>query len=162
MKLLEFFLFIKTLNLRLKEKDVKTIETEESSQIIEEKDSLLKNNAEISFTEKFLEKLKGNDISNISKDESSLKPIIKDYEITQIKLAKNFKSAYGSEKEKNSDIIARELRNKKLIIKANKELDDSYDIQFINNNFKEDIISFNRENGKEGIYKDINKITSIK
>ena len=100
---------------------------------------------------------KSNDISlNTSLNES----IIKQFDEDKIKICKNFKCNYGIEKEKKS-IYSREQRYKKIMQNANKELEDTYDNNYVKKKFNRDKTVFNPESGKEGIYKDILQKTTL-
>ncbi len=169
LKLIEFYFFIKTLNAREKEKEKesKTIDTDEQSKIID--DITEEDKEELPLTEKFVKKLelsllenkkkfsidnkKYNDISL----ESSIfsESIIRDYDEDKIKICKNFKCNYGIEKEKKKSYYGREQRYKKILQNANKELEDTYDHNYVKTKFNFNKTVFNPENGKEGIYKDI-------
>ena len=174
LKLIEFYFFIKTLNAREKEKEkeLKTIETDDQSKINEDNDD--EKHVELPITEKFIKKLeknltqnkngifksnnKYNDISidNCSSDNSYYnESIIREYDEEQIKICKNFKCNYGIDKEKKSSAYSRQQRIKKVLQNANKELEDTYDHNYVKTKFNFNKTVFNPENGKEGIYKDI-------
>ena len=174
LKLIEFYFFIKTLNTREKEKEkeLKTIETDDQSKINEDNDD--EKHVELPITEKFIKKLeknltqnkngifksnnKYNDISidNCSSDNSYYnESIIREYDEEQIKICKNFKCNYGIDKEKKSSAYSRQQRIKKVLQNANKELEDTYDHNYVKTKFNFNKTVFNPENGKEGIYKDI-------
>ena len=174
LKLIEFYFFIKTLNTRekKKEKELKTIETDDQSKINEDNDG--EKHVELPITEKFIKKLeknltqnkngifksnnKYNDISidNCSSDNSYYnESIIREYDEEQIKICKNFKCNYGIDKEKKSSAYSRQQRIKKVLQNANKELEDTYDHNYVKTKFNFNKTVFNPENGKEGIYKDI-------
>ena len=174
LKLIEFYFFIKTLNAREKEKEkeLKTIETDDQSKINEDNDG--EKHVELPITEKFIKKLeknltqnkngifksnnKYNDISidNCSSDNSYYnESIIREYDEEQIKICKNFKCNYGIDKEKKSSAYSRQQRIKKVLQNANKELEDTYDHNYVKTKFNFNKTVFNPENGKEGIYKDI-------
>lgn len=174
LKLIEFYFFIKTLNTREKEKEkeLKTIETDDQSKINEDNDG--EKHVELPITEKFIKKLeknltqnkngifksnnKYNDISidNCSSDNSYYnESIIREYDEEQIKICKNFKCNYGIDKEKKSSAYSRQQRIKKVLQNANKELEDTYDHNYVKTKFNFNKTVFNPENGKEGIYKDI-------
>ena len=175
LKLIEFYFFIKTLNAREKEKEKesKTIDTDEQSKIID--DITEEDKEELPLTEKFVKKLelsllenkkkfsidnkKYNDISL----ESSIfsESIIRDYDEDKIKICKNFKCNYGIEKEKKKSYYGREQRYKKILQNANKELEDTYDNNYVKKKFNKDITIINPENGKEGVYKDILQKTTL-
>ena len=163
LKIIEFYFFIKTLNAREKEKEkeLKTIDTDDLSKITDYKNE--ENNVELPITEKFVQKLelgltqnKNGLFNDININTSYFaEPIIRQYDEDKIKIRKNFKCNYGIEKEKKSSIISREQKAKKLIKNANKELEDTFDHNYVKKKFNNDNIVFNPENGKEGIYKDI-------
>ena len=172
LKLMEFYFFIITLNSREKEKEkeLKTIETDEQSKINEENDE--DSQFELPITEKFVRKLEknltdnkifnsnNNTLNDISIDNSMNvnyfgESIIKDYDEDKIKICKNFKCNYGIVKEKNSSVFSRQQRIKKVIQNANKELEDTYDNNYVKTKFNFNKTVFNPEIGKEGIYKDI-------
>ena len=171
LKLIEFYFFIKTLNTREKEKELKTIDLEELSKTTEEQEE--ENNVEYPITEKYVQQLelsltqntkdekninKSNDISlNTSLNES----IIKQFDEDKIKICKNFKCNYGLEKEKRSTTYSREQRYRKIMQNANKELEETYDSNYVRKKFNRDITVFNPEKGKEGIYKDIIQKTTL-
>ncbi len=168
LKLIEFYFFIKTLNIREKEKEKeKTIDTDEQSKIIDEDEI----NVELPITEKYVKKLElsltqnkfnsNNKYNDISLDNSSfVESIIRDYDEDKIKICKNFKCNYGIEKEKKST-ITREQKFKKFLINANKELEDTYDNNYVKKKFNNDITVFTLEKGKEGVYKDIIQKTTL-
>ena len=174
LKLIEFYFFIKTLNAREKEKEkeLKTIETEEQSKILDE-DNNEEIEVELPITEKFIKKLESslsqnkNEIlnsnskfNNISLDNSNYtESIIRQYDEDKIKICKNFKCNYGIEKERKK--FSREQKFKKILQNANKELEDTYDHNYVKKKFNNNITVFNIENGKEGIYKDIIQKTSL-
>ena len=166
LNLYEFYFFIKTLNAREKEKekDFKTIDTEDLSKATEEPEE--ENEVELPITEKFVQQLelsltqnKNEDIKNktidISINTSLNDSIIKQFDEDKIKICKNFKCNYGIEKEKKSSNYSREQRRRKTMQNANKELEDTYDNNYVKKKFNKNITVFNPENGKEGIYKDI-------
>ena len=168
LKLIEFYFFIKTLNNREKEKEKeKTIETDDSK-IMDESDEI---NVELPITEKYVKKLElsltenkfnsNKKYNDISLDNSSfVESIIRNYDEDQIKICKNFKCNYGIEKEKKST-ISREQKHKKILVNANKELEDTYDNNYVKKKFNNDITVFTLENGKEGVYKDIIQKTTL-
>ena len=85
--------------------------------------------------------------------------IIREYDEDKIKICKNFKCNYGIEKEKKTN-HSRNQRYKKILQNANKELEDTYDNNYVKKKFNKDITIFNPEKGKIGVYKDIlQKIT---
>ena len=174
LKLIEFYFFIKTLNAREKEKEkeLKTIETDDQSKINEDNDD--EKHVELPITEKFIKKLEKNltqnkngifksnnkyndiNIDNCSSDNSYFnESIIREYDEEQIKICKNFKCNYGIDKEKKSSAYSRQQRIKKVLQNANKELEDTYDHNYVKTKFNFNKTVFNPENGKEGIYKDI-------
>ena len=174
LKLIEFYFFIKTLNAREKEKEkeLKTIETDDQSKINEDNDD--EKYVELPITEKFIKKLEKNltqnkngifksnnkyndiNIDNCSSDNSYFnESIIREYDEEQIKICKNFKCNYGIDKEKKSSAYSRQQRIKKVLQNANKELEDTYDHNYVKTKFNFNKTVFNPENGKEGIYKDI-------
>ena len=174
LKLIEFYFFIKTLNAREKEKDkeLKTIDTEDLSKTTEEQEE--ENEVELPITEKYVQQLelsltqnkneenknnnKSNDISiNVSLNDS----IIKQFDEDKIKICKNFKCNYGMEKEKRSTVYSREQRYRKIMQNANKELEETYDSNYVRKKFNIDKTVFNPESGKEGIYKDIIQKTTL-
>ena len=174
LKLIEFYFFIKTLNAREKEKEkeLKTIDTEDLSKTTEEQEE--ENDVELPITEKYVQQLelsltqnndetknnnnKANDISiNTSLNDS----IIKQFDEDKIKICKNFKCNYGIEKDKKSISYSREQRYKKIMQNANKELEDTYDNNYVRKKFNKNITVFNPESGKEGIYKDIIQKTTL-
>ena len=175
LKLIEFYFFIKTLNAREKEKEKesKTIETEDISKIIDD-DNNDEINVELPITEKFVKKLelglsqnkngllKSNiKYNDLTLDNSSFtESIIREYDEDKIKICKNFKCNYGIEKE-NKSKISREQRYKKILQNANKELEDTYDNNYVKKKFNNDITVFTLEKGKEGIYKDIMQKTTL-
>ena len=170
LKLIEFYFFIKTLNSREKEKELKTIDTEDLSKTTEENEEL--NEVELPITEKYVQQLelsltqnktenKNNKINDISLNVSLNDSIIKDFDEDKIKICKNFKCNYGLEKEKKSATYSREQRYKKIMNNANKELEDTYDNNYVKKKFNKDITVFNPESGKEGIYKDIIQKTTL-
>jgi hypothetical protein len=168
LKLIEFYIFIKTLNAREKEKEkeFKTIDTDDQSKIIEN------SKEELPITEKFIKKLElsliqnkdevkdNNKYNDISIESSYLsESIIREYDEDKIKICKNFKCNYGIEKEKKPN-HSRNQRYKKILQNANKELEDTYDNNYVKKKFNKDITIFNPEKGKIGVYKDIlQKIT---
>ena len=168
LKLIEFYFFIKTLNIREKEKEKeKTIDTDEQSKIIDEDEI----NVELPITEKYVKKLElsltqnkfnsNNKYNDISLDNSSfVESIIRDYDEDKIKICKNFKCNYGIEKEKKST-ITREQKFKKFLINANKELEDTYDNNYVKKKFNNDITVLTLEKGKESLYKDIIQKTTL-
>ena len=168
LKLIEFYFFIKELNAREKEKEkeLKTIDTEELSKGTEEQEE--ENNVELPITEKYVQQLqlsltqKNNDINknnnksfDISLNNSLNDSIIKQYDEDKIKICKNFKCNYGIEKEKKSSNYSRNQRFKKIMQNANKELEETYDNNYVRKKFNKNVTVFNPELGKEGIYKDI-------
>ena len=173
LKIIEFYFFIKILNTREKEKEkeMKTIDTEDLSKTTEEQEEI--NQFELPITEKYVQQLqlnltqnkndelkndKSNDISfNTSLNDS----IIKQFDEDKIKICKNFKCNYGVDKEKKSTIYSREQRYKKIMLNANKELEETYDGNYVKKKFTRDVTIFNTENGKEGIYKDILQKTTL-
>ena len=168
LKLIEFYFFIKELNAREKEKEkeLKTIDIEELSKGTEEQEE--ENNVELPITEKYVQQLqlsltqKNNDINknnnksfDISLNNSLNDSIIKQYDEDKIKICKNFKCNYGIEKEKKSSNYSRNQRFKKIMQNANKELEETYDNNYVRKKFNKNVTVFNPELGKEGIYKDI-------
>ena len=168
LKLIEFYIFIKTLNAREKEKEkeFKTIDTDDQSKIIEN------SKEELPITEKYIKKLElsliqnkdevkdNNKYNDISIESSYFsESIIREYDEDKIKICKNFKCNYGIEKEKKPN-HSRNQRYKKILQNANKELEDTYDNNYVKKKFNKDITIFNPEKGKIGVYKDIlQKIT---
>ena len=150
---------------------MKTIDTEDLSKTTEEQEEI--NQFELPITEKYVQQLqlnltqnkndelkndKSNDISfNTSLNDS----IIKQFDEDKIKICKNFKCNYGVDKEKKSTIYSREQRYKKIMLNANKELEETYDGNYVKKKFTRDVTIFNTENGKEGIYKDILQKTTL-
>ena len=174
LKLIEFYFFIKTLNAREKEKEkeLKTIEAEVLSKTTEEQEE--ENEVELPITEKYVQQLEMNltennndDLKNknrsidLSLNTSLNDSIIKQFDEDKIKICKNFKFNYGLEKEKKSSSYSRKQRYRKIMINANKELDETYDSNYVRKKFNRDITVFNPEIGKEGIYKDIIQKTSL-
>ena len=176
LKLIEFYFFIKTLNAREKEKEkeYKTIETDDQSKIGD--DIIDENKEEFPITEKYIKKLelgllqnkndgiKNNKYNDISFESSSIlsESIIREYDEDQIKICKNFKCNYGIDKEKKSSShYSREQRHKKIMQNANKELEDTYDNNYVKKKFNKDITIINPENGKVGVYKDILQKNSL-
>ena len=170
LKLIEFYFFIKTLNSREKEKELKTIDTEDLSKTTEENEEL--NEVELPITEKYVQQLelsltqnktenKNNKINDISLNVSLNDSIIKDFDEDKIKICKNFKCNYGIEKEKKSSGYSRNQRVKKIMQNANKELEETYDNNYVRTKFNKNITVFNPELGKEGIYKDILQTTIL-
>ena len=150
----------------------KTIDTEDLSKTTEEQEE--ENDVELPITEKYVQQLelsltqnndetknnnnKPNDISiNTSLNDS----IIKQFDEDKIKICKNFKCNYGIEKDKKSISYSREQRYKKIMQNANKELEDTYDNNYVRKKFNKNITVFNPESGKEGIYKDIIQKTTL-
>ena len=130
------------------------------------------NEVELPITEKYVQQLelsltqnktenKNNKINDISLNLSLNDSIIKDFDEDKIKICKNFKCNYGLEKEKKSATYSREQRYKKIMNNANKELEDTYDNNYVKKKFNKDITVFNPESGKEGIYKDIIQKTTL-
>ena len=174
LKLIEFYFFIKTLNAREKEKELKIIDSEDLSKTTEEQEE--ENEFELPITEKYVQQLqlsltqnqndlnknnKNNNKSNdISLNTSLNDSIIKQFDEDKIKICKNFKCNYGIEKEKKS-IYSREQRYRKIMQNANKELEDTYDNNYVKKKFNRDKTVFNPESGKEGIYKDILQKTTL-
>ena len=168
LKLIEFYIFIKTLNAREKEKEkeFKTIDTDDQSKIIEN------SKEELPITEKYIKKLELSLIQNKDEVKDNNKyydisiessyfseSIIREYDEDKIKICKNFKCNYGIEKEKKTN-HSRNQRYKKILQNANKELEDTYDNNYVKKKFNKDITIFNPEKGKIGVYKDIlQKIT---
>ena len=155
-----------------KEKELKTIDTEDLSKTSEEHEE--ENEVELPITEKYVQQLelsltqnkneenknnnKSNDISiNVSLNDS----IIKQFDEDKIKICKNFKCNYGMEKEKRSTVYSREQRYRKIMQNANKELEETYDSNYVRKKFNIDKTIFNPESGKEGIYKDIIQKTTL-
>ena len=145
---------------------MKTIDTEELSKGTEEQEE--ENNVELPITEKYVQQLqlsltqKNNDINknnnksfDISLNNSLNDSIIKQYDEDKIKICKNFKCNYGIEKEKKSSNYSRNQRFKKIMQNANKELEETYDNNYVRKKFNKNVTVFNPELGKEGIYKDI-------
>ena len=174
LKLIEFYFFIKTLNAREKEKEkeLKTIDTEDLSKTTEEQEE--ENEVELPITEKYVQQLelsltqnkneenkKNNKSSDISLNVSLNDSIIKQFDEDKIKICKNFKCNYGMEKEKRSTIYSREQRYRKIMQNANKELEETYDSNYVRKKFNRDKTVFNPESGKEGIYKDILQKTTL-
>ena len=169
LKLIEFYFFIKTLNARKKEKEkeLKTIDTDEQSKIIDDNNE--ETDVEFPNTERFVQKLemgltqdKRGVFKELSENTSYFaESIIKQYDEDKIKICKNFKCNYGIEKERKSSSLAREQRLRKFIQNANKELEDTYDHNYVKKKFNQDITVFNPEIGKEGIYKDIIQKTTL-
>jgi hypothetical protein len=169
LKLIEFYFFIKTLNSRKKEKEkeLKTIDTDEQSKIIDDNNE--ETDVEFPNTERFVQKLemgltqdKRGVFKELSENTSYFaESIIKQYDEDKIKICKNFKCNYGIEKERKSSSLAREQRLRKFIQNANKELEDTYDHNYVKKKFNQDITVFNPEIGKEGIYKDIIQKTTL-
>ena len=134
LKLIEFYFFIKTLNSRKKEKEkeLKTIDTDEQSKIIDDNNE--ETDVEFPNTERFVQKLemgltqdKRGVFKELSENTSYFaESIIKQYDEDKIKICKNFKCNYGIEKERKSSSLAREQRLRKFIQNANKELEDTY------------------------------------
>ena len=171
LKLIEFYFFIKTLNAREKEKELKIMDSEDLSKTTEEQEE--ENEFELPITEKYVQQLelsltqnqndlnKNNNKSNdISLNTSLNDSIIKQFDEDKIKICKNFKCNYGIEKEKKS-IYSREQRYRKIMQNANKELEDTYDNNYVKKKFNRDKTVFNPESGKEGIYKDILQKTTL-
>ena len=115
---------------------------------------------ELSLTQNKIEN-KNNKINDISLNVSLNDSIIKDFDEDKIKICKNFKCNYGLEKEKKSATYSREQRYKKIMNNANKELEDTYDNNYVKKKFNRDKTVFNPESGKEGIYKDILQKTTL-
>ena len=172
LKLYEFYFFIKTLNAREKEKEkeLKTIDTEDLSKATEEPEE--ENMVELPITEKYVQQLelslnqnKTDEISkksiDISINTSLNDSIIKQFDEDKIKICKNFKCNYGIEKEKKSSVYSREQRFRKIMQNANKELEETYDNNYVKKKFNRNITIFNPESGKEGIYKDIIQKTTL-
>ena len=176
LKLIEFYFFIKTLNAREKEKEkeYKTIETDDQSKLGD--DIIDENKEEFPITEKYIKKLElgllqnknegnhNNKYNDISLESSTIlsESIIREYDEEQIKICKNFKCNYGIEKEKKSSShYSREQRHKKILQNANKELEDTYDNNYVKKKFNKDITIINPENGKVGVYKDILQKNSL-
>jgi len=169
LKLIEFYFFIKTLNARKKEKEkeLKTIDTDEQSKIIDDNNE--ETDVEFPNTERFVQKLemgltqdKRGVFKELSENTSYFaESIIKQYDEDKIKICKNFKCNYGIEKERKSSSLAREQKLRKFIQNANKELEDTYDHNYVKKKFNQDITVFNPEIGKEGIYKDIIQKTTL-
>ena len=169
LKLIEFYFFIKTLNARKKEKEkeLKTIDADEQSKIIDDNNE--ETDVEFPNTERFVQKLemgltqdKRGVFKELSENTSYFaESIIKQYDEDKIKICKNFKCNYGIEKERKSSSLAREQRLRKFIQNANKELEDTYDHNYVKKKFNQDITVFNPEIGKEGIYKDIIQKTTL-
>ena len=103
---------------------------------------------------------KNNDKNNLNNLNTSTKYNKSCYNKHKIKICKNFKCNYGIEKEKKS-IYSREQRYKKIMQNANKELEDTYDNNYVKKKFNRDKTVFNPESGKEGIYKDILQKTTL-
>ena len=172
LKLIEFYFFIKELNTREKEKELKTIDTEDLSKGTEEPEE--DNDVELPITEKYVQQLElsltqnkndinknNNKLNDISLNNSLNESIIKQFDEDKIKICKNFKCNYGIEKEKKSSNYSRNQRCKKIIQNANKELEETYDNNYVKKKFNKNITVFNPELGKEGIYKDILQTTTL-
>ena len=175
LKLIEFYFFIKTLNSREKEKELKTIETDEQSKI--NGDNEEEEEVEFPITEKFVQQLEKslenkkiktnrNTLNDINIDNSMnasifSESIIKEYDEDKIKICKNFKCNYGIEKENKSSLFSRKQKIKKVIQNANKELEDTYDNNYVKTKFNYNKTVFNPEIGKEGVYKDIIQKTTL-
>ena len=172
LKLIEFYFFIKELNTREKEKELKTIDTEDLSKGTEEPEE--DNDVELPITEKYVQQLElsltqnkndinknNNKLNDISLNNSLNESIIKQFDEDKIKICKNFKCNYGIEKEKKSSNYSRNQRCKKIIQNANKELEETYDDNYVKKKFNKNITVFNPELGKEGIYKDILQTTTL-
>ena len=174
LKLIEFYFFIKTLNARQKEKEkeLKTIDTDDQSKLIEDIND--ENKEELPITERFVKKLElslvqnknanknNNSFNDISFDSCFFsESIIREYDETKIKICKNFKCNYGIIKEKNVNYHSKEQRYRKVLQNANKELEDTYDNNYVKKKFNKDVTIFNPENGKEGVYKDILQQTTF-
>jgi hypothetical protein len=175
LKLIEFYFFIKTLNSREKEKELKTIETDEQSKINGDNDE--EEEVEFPITEKFVQHLEKslenkkiktnkNTLDDINLDNSMnasifAESIIKEYDEDKIKICKNFKCNYGIEKESKSSLFSRKQKIKKVIQNANKELEDTYDNNYVKIKFNYNKTVFNPEIGKEGVYKDIIQKTTL-
>ena len=172
LKLIEFYFFIKELNTREKEKELKTIDTEDLSKGTEEPEE--DNDVDLPLTEKYVQQLElsltqnkndinknNNKLNDISLNNSLNESIIKQFDEDKIKICKNFKCNYGIEKEKKSSNYSRNQRCKKIIQNANKELEETYDNNYVKKKFNKNITVFNPELGKEGIYKDILQTTTL-
>ena len=147
------------------------MDSEDLSKTTEEQEE--ENEFELPITEKYVQQLelsltqnqndlnKNNNKSNdISLNTSLNDSIIKQFDEDKIKICKNFKCNYGIEKEKKS-IYSREQRYRKIMQNANKELEDTYDNNYVKKKFNRDKTVFNPESGKEGIYKDILQKTTL-
>ena len=160
-QLIEFYLFVKTLNLHEKEKDIKTIETDTSLKVDEEKNS--DSEVENSLTDQFINKL----LENIERKEKDLNeannfwqntgaPIIREFDESDIK-KKKFSFAYGKHDTKPAEDRMRRQREQTVMLNANKLEINNYDQNVIKTNFNSNKSFFIMETGKEGLLKDIAK-----